>query len=143
MKNLSGFSLIELMITIAIMGILVSLALPAYNNHFKRSKFTEVILASNALQRAIEVCFYTRETLSNCDSFNKIGVQQTDFTSSAFMSNIELSNTGGSYKITSTASSEASISSSGDTYIMVASVNSNQLLWELSSTSTCISEGTC
>ena len=143
MRKALGFSLIELMITIAIMGILVSLALPAYNNHYKRAKFTEVVLATNALQRAIEVCFYTKETLNNCDSFNKIGASKSDYLAPNFIANIEISNTASSYTITSTASSEASLSNTGDTYIMIANINANQLQWELSSTSSCISEGTC
>ena len=128
---------------IAIIGILISLALPAYNNHFKRAKFTEVVLASNALQRAIEICFYTKETLDNCDSFTKVGIKKSDYTTPNFIANIEISNSSGTFTLTSTASSEASKSNSGDTYIMLANVNSNQLLWELSSASTCISEGTC
>ncbi|KTF12391.1 pilus assembly protein [Pseudoalteromonas sp. H105] len=131
------------MMIIAIIGILISLALPAYNNHFKRAKFTEVVLASNALQRAIEVCFYTKETLDNCDSFTKVGIKKSDYTTPNFIANIEISNSSGTFTLTSTASSEASKSNSGDTYIMLANVNSNQLLWELSSASTCISEGTC
>lgn len=143
MKKPLGFSLIELMVTIAIMGVLVSLALPAYNNHYKRAKFTEVVLATNALQRAVEVCFYTKETLNNCDSFSKIGANKSDYLAPNFIANIEISNSGGSYKITSIASSEASLSGAGDTYIMVASINANQIQWELSSASTCISEGTC
>ncbi|TMN74426.1 pilus assembly protein [Pseudoalteromonas sp. S1727] len=143
MRKTLGFSLIELMITIAIMGILVSLALPAYNNHYKRAKFTEVVLATNALQRAVEVCFYTKETLNNCDSFSKIGASKSDYLGPKLIANIDISNTAGSYKITSTASSEASLSNAGDTYIMVASINANQLQWDLSSASTCISEGTC
>ena len=138
-----GFTLIELMMIIAIIGILISLALPAYNNNFKRAKFTEVVLASSALQRAIEVCFYTKETLDNCDSFTKVGIKKSDYTTPNFIANIEISNSSGTFTLTSTASSEASKSNSGDTYIMLANVNSNQLLWELSSASTCISEGTC
>ncbi|MFY8327007.1 pilin [Pseudoalteromonas sp. ZZD1] len=143
MRKTFGFSLIELMITIAIMGVLLSLALPAYNNHYKRAKFTEVILATNALQRAVEVCFYTKETLNNCDTFSKIGASKSDLLAPKRIANIDISNTAGSYKLTSTASSEASLSGAGDTYIMVASINANQIQWELSSASTCISEGTC
>lgn len=143
MKKPFGFSLIELMVTIAIIGILVSLALPAYNNHYKRAKFTEVVLATNALQRAVEICFYTKQTLNNCDTFSKIGASKSDYLAPKRIANIDISNTAGSYKITSTASSEASLSNTGDTYIMVASINANQIQWELSSASTCISEGTC
>jgi len=142
-RKANGFSLIELMITIAIMGILISLALPAYNNHYKRAKFTEVVLATNALQRSIEICFYTKESLNNCNTFSKLGSNKSDFLAPDFISDIEITNTAQSIQIKSTASDEASISSAGDNYIMLAIINMDQLQWELLATSTCISEGTC
>ncbi|WP_405602428.1 MULTISPECIES: prepilin-type N-terminal cleavage/methylation domain-containing protein [unclassified Pseudoalteromonas] len=143
MRIARGFSLVELMIVITIIGVLLSLALPTYNNHFKRSKFTEVVLASNALQRQVEICFYIKHSLSECDSFEKTSSKKSDFIAPNYISDIEISNSSGTYQIKSTAASEASISSSGDTYIITAIVNSNQLLWQLSSLSTCINEGTC
>jgi type IV pilus assembly protein PilA len=143
MKKLHGFSLIELMIVIAIIGILVSLALPGYNNHFKRSKFTEVVLASNALQRQIEICFNIKHSINECDTFEKVGSKKSNFTAPTYVSNIEITNLSGALQIRATGNSEASISSSGDTYIMNAIVNTNYLKWQLSTSSTCISEGTC
>ena len=41
-----GFTLIELMIVIAIIGILAAVALPAYSDYTKRAKMAEVILAA-------------------------------------------------------------------------------------------------
>jgi type IV pilus assembly protein PilA len=55
MKNSNGFTLIELMIVVAILGILASVALPAYQTYTKRSQFSEVILATTPYKNAIEV----------------------------------------------------------------------------------------
>ena len=48
-----GFTLIELMIVVAIIGILAAVALPAYQDYTKRAKMSEVILAASSCRTTI------------------------------------------------------------------------------------------
>jgi type IV pilus assembly protein PilA len=51
--NAKGFTLIELMIVVAIIGILAAVALPAYQDYTKRAKLSEVILAASSCRTAV------------------------------------------------------------------------------------------
>lgn len=68
MKSNQGFTLIELMIVVAIIGILAAVALPQYQNYTMKAKFTEVINASSAAKGAVEICAQMNGGLGDCDS---------------------------------------------------------------------------
>ena len=48
-----GFTLIELMIVVAIIGILAAVALPAYQDYTKRAKISELILAASSCRTSV------------------------------------------------------------------------------------------
>ena len=65
----NGFTLIEVMIVVVIVGILAAIALPNYSDYVKRSKIIEATTAlSDARQRAEQFFLDTRTYVGNCDT---------------------------------------------------------------------------
>ncbi|MDB4959676.1 MAG: fimbiral protein PilA [Myxococcales bacterium] len=58
-KHLRGFTLIELMIVVAIIGILAAVAIPAFMDYMKKSKKTEASLQLNKISKNSKVYFTT------------------------------------------------------------------------------------
>jgi type IV pilus assembly protein PilE len=65
-----GFTLIELMIVVAIIGILAAIALPAYEDYVKRAKATEATSALADMRIRMEQFFQDNKTYVGADAVN-------------------------------------------------------------------------
>src|SRR4051812_6222858 len=73
----AGFTLIELMIVVAIIGILAAVALPAYQNYTVRAKVSEVILAASQCRTAVSEAYQTATTSPGIDNWGCESTSQT------------------------------------------------------------------
>jgi len=69
-----GFTLIELMIVVAIIGILAAVALPAYQDYSNRAKVSEVILAASACRTSITEVY---QSANSAPGINNWGCEVT------------------------------------------------------------------
>ncbi|TDQ58144.1 prepilin peptidase dependent protein D [Mesocricetibacter intestinalis] len=63
-----GFTLIELMIVIAIVAILATIAVPSYQNYTKKAAVSELLQATAAYRADIELCIYNTNDVRSCNA---------------------------------------------------------------------------
>ena len=74
-NNKSGFTLLEIIIVIIIVGVLASLALPKFFRTVEYSRGTEALSNLNAVRQSMERCYLQRGAYTNCNTFNNLDLE--------------------------------------------------------------------
>lgn len=130
MKNIQinhaqkGFTLIELMIVVAIIGILAAVAIPAYQDYTTRAKVSEIILAASSARTAVS------EGASVLGAMPTASDVTINNQSSTYVDSVVYTSTDGvTGVVTATAKGINNLNANEDTITLTGTFSNGQVTW--------------
>ncbi|MGI1999655.1 pilin [Shewanella frigidimarina] len=135
-KNAKGFTLIELMIVVAIIGILAAIALPAYQTYTDKARYSGVVAAGGAVKTAVEICAQTEGSISATECAPSKGGVPANVTGLSKGAYSAISWDAATKKITVTPIAAGGITAT-DTYVLTGEYDAGRVIWTDNCTKLC------
>ena len=131
MKKQSGFTLIELMIVVAIIAILAAIALPAYQDYLIRSQVSEGSTLASGAKTAVAEYYSNRGAFPSTNA--SAGLASSASIAGKYVSDVDVGATAGTIEATFSGA-DANAKISGDILIFSAITNAGSIEWTCKST---------
>lgn len=122
----SGFTIMELMITVAIVGIIALFAIPSYTDYTRRAYYSEIVRMAGPHAVGVSECYHTLGTLTGCNSGSN-GIPEAIDSAIGGVKSLEVHD--GVIEVTPVKQHGLTES---DTYVMTPKITQNIVTWATS-----------